>query len=932
MSVKKRLSRKVSARYANNPRVRVGIRYAEEVAAGRIPAGKICRLACQRSLKDHERKRFKYSFDAEEAERVIAVIEYLPHTKGKWAAKRESIRLEPWQIWIFTELFGWIKNSTGKRRYREAYISVPRKNGKALCLDTMIPTPDGLRRLGDIKPGSEVIGGDGRPCRVVAETEVQLGRPCYELTFSTGERVIADSEHEWVTDAKTDRERLKGRGGKTAAPRPSIKTTSEIFESLKYGRADRVEWNHRVAVAPAVELPDRELTIDPYIFGLWLGDGTSSCAQITVGKQDARAIEDSVTGAGYPFRKLTAVNLYSLSDGIRHGKPELRAQTVCAKLRSLDVIQNKHIPESYLTAGTAQRIALLQGLMDSDGFCSKVGQCEFTTTSPALRDGFLQLAGSLGLKCSCLTHRATLDGRDCGEKYRIIFVAYSDFPVFRLARKWERQKTKPSSLTRTSHRQIVEVTPVDSVPVKCIQVDSDDHTFCIGASCIPTHNSLVAAAIGLLMLSFDGEVGAEVYCGATTQKQAWEVFKPARMMVMKTPELRDEFNIEPLAGSLVVVEDGSKFEPVIGDPGDGSSPSCAIIDEYHEHRTPDQYDTMASGMGARDAPLMLVITTAGVMSGGPCYQHQRDAERVVEGVASNDELFVAIWHADADDDWADPKTIEKANPNMGVSVGKDYLLSRQREAVASASRQNVFRTKHLNQWVGARSAFLNMRRWLQCRTNVSLSDLAGEECMIAIDLASKSDLACVMRLFPDDKAGRRHFYAYPRFYLPEAAVENDKTGKYQAWVKQGLITVTDGDEIDFGRIREDVEEDLSTYSVIEVAYDPWRATQLAQELGAAGATMVEYRNTVQQMSEPMKEIEAAVNSRRFHHDGNDVLAWMASNVVNKIDANNNYFPRKEQQDMKIDGIVAAIMGIGRLIYRDPAQQVNVYQERGLRTL
>jgi len=445
--------------------------------------------------------------------------------------------------------------------------------------------------------------------------------------------------------------------------------------------------------------------------------------------------------------------------------------------------------------------------------------------------------------------------------------------------------------------------------------------------------SILAAAVGLYMLGFDGETGAEVYCGATSEKQAWEVFKPARMMVKKTPELEENLSIEPLARSLVIAQDGSKFEPIIGDPGDGSSPSLGIVDEYHEHKTPTQYDTLVSGMGARDNPLMFIITTAGAMHGGPCYEHQREVERVLEGTLDNDEQFGLIYHADVDDDWADPAVLEKANPGIGVSVSRDYLESRQRDAVNSPIRQNLFRTKHLNQWVSAKQGAFNMDRWQKCADpSMTLDDYEGRECVIAIDLASKSDIAAAMKVFWEDVDGKRHYYAFPRFYLPEERIHQDKTGRYQPWMTSGILTATDGDEIDFGVIRDDVEEDMERFDVVEVPFDPWRATQLAQELSAGGAQTVEFRNTVAQMSEPMKELDAAINSNRFHFDGNDALSWMASNTVAKKDANQNVFPRKERDENKIDGIVAAIMGIGRLIYRDIDDEINVYQERGLRTL
>ena len=445
---------------------------------------------------------------------------------------------------------------------------------------------------------------------------------------------------------------------------------------------------------------------------------------------------------------------------------------------------------------------------------------------------------------------------------------------------------------------------------------------------VPRKNgkSIFAAGIGLFMLTMDGEYGAEVYSGATSEKQAWEVFRPAKQMCERTPEFKSDCGIEVMAKTIAVPGDGSRFEPIIGNPGDGSSPSCAIIDEYHEHKSPDLFDTMVTGMGSREQPITLVITTAGSNLGGPCYTHQRELEKILEGTIEGDDRFAIIYDADPDDDWADPTTLIKANPNIGVSISEDFLLARQREAKQSTAKQNIFRTKHLNQWVSAREAFFNMIKFKECADQkLKLKQFANKDAYFILDLATKSDMAAYQRLFPIfDDQGKLHLYAFPKFYLPEDAVENDKTGNYQAWMNSGHLTVTDGNEIDFSVIRDDVMADMSQYNCMECLYDPWRATQLAQELSKEGALMVEYRQTVQNMSEPMKEMEAAVNGGRFHYDGNPIFTWMASNVVAKLDAKENIYPRKEgeRNQNKIDGIVATIMGIGRAITAEPPEDLD----------
>lgn len=454
---------------------------------------------------------------------------------------------------------------------------------------------------------------------------------------------------------------------------------------------------------------------------------------------------------------------------------------------------------------------------------------------------------------------------------------------------------------------------------------------------VPRKNgkSVLSAAIGLYMLVMDDEFGAEVYSGATSEKQAWEVFKPAKLMASRTESLQEMFALEVNAKALTIVDNGSKFEPLIGKPGDGSSPSLAIVDEYHEHDTPDLYDTMKTGMGAREHPLMLVITTAGSNIGGPCYDMQLDIQKILEGVFDDDRTFGLIYGIDEGDDWKSEASLRKANPNYDVSVSKDYLIGQVQAAIRSPSKQNIVKTKHLNVWAGARTAWLNMELWNKCADKtLDIADFVDVPCVIGVDLASKIDIAALGQVFYREEGdGFLHYYAFPRMYVPEGALEISKNAqRYLGWQSQGLLEIIDGDEIDFGEIQRYIAGDenggglCDDYIVNEVVYDPWQATQLAQNLTSLGATAVEFRNTTQNMSPAMKELEGAIASGRFHHTGDPVLGWMASNIVVKPDANDNIFARKESSDHKIDGMIAMIMAVGRAFYAGPSGSAYEDQE------
>jgi len=448
---------------------------------------------------------------------------------------------------------------------------------------------------------------------------------------------------------------------------------------------------------------------------------------------------------------------------------------------------------------------------------------------------------------------------------------------------------------------------------------------------IPRKNgkSQMVAPLGLYMLAADNEFGAEVYSGATTEKQAWEVFRPARLMAERTPEYQDAFGVEVNASNLHIVANGSRFEPVIGKPGDGASPSCAIVDEYHEHATDELVDTMLTGMGAREQPLLVIITTAGSNVASPCYALEQDAAKVLDGALDDDELFALIYGIDPEDDWTSELALRKANPNLDVSISLEYLRARQREAISSSRKQNVFKTKHLNCWVNASTSWMNMEAWKACADAPPIEEFEGAPCYVGIDLASKVDIAAMVLLFPREQDGATHYHAYGRYYLPEDRIADGRNPLYQGWHIDGLLTATDGAVIDHQQIGDDLLDAAHAYEIAEVPFDPWNAAMFATQMMGKGLPMVEMRQTVGNLSEPMKQLEALVLSGRFHHTGDPVLTWMVSNVVAKEDAKGNIFPRKEREEAKIDGVVATLNALGRAMLRSGPDAGSTYESSDL---
>lgn len=445
---------------------------------------------------------------------------------------------------------------------------------------------------------------------------------------------------------------------------------------------------------------------------------------------------------------------------------------------------------------------------------------------------------------------------------------------------------------------------------------------------VPRKNgkSALSAGIALYMLCADGEFGAEVYSGATNEKQAWEVFGPARLMAMRTPALCRKFGVEVNAKSLVRIDDASKLETIVGDPGDGQSPSCSIHDEYHEHPDDGQVDTMQTGMGAREQPLQVLITTAGDNLAGPCYAEIQDQRQRLAGIGHNggppidDETFFVEYTIDKGDDWKSEEVLRKANPNFGVSVGEDYLRARQRDAIATPRKAGVFKTKHLNLWVAAKAAYFDIEAWRRCHDAGipikgvdahKLERLRGRRCIAGLDLASKIDIAALELLFPPigGKATPEDPYVRVGFYfVPSETVLN--VAAYQAWDAQGLLNVTEGNIIDYDEILEVLREIRGAFQLEMVAYDPHQATMMVTTMVKEGFPVVEYRPIVLNFSEPMKELDALTKAGSIAHGGCPVMEWEMSNVVAAADKKDNVYPNKPRAEAKIDNPVALISALG----------------------
>ena len=340
--------------------------------------------------------------------------------------------------------------------------------GKALALDTPLPTPTGWTTMGEVAVGNELLGADGRPTRVVAATGVMLGRPCYEVEFSDGTVIVADAAHQWLTETRASRKSAQAAAVnynryKNQRTFAAVRTTGEIAGSLRCDTQDR-RLNHSVVNARALDLPDREFLVPPYTLGAWLGDGTSAAAQITTVDPE---IVMRIEADGF----VAAVG------------------TLQARLRTIGVLGNKHIPTEYLRGSEAQRRALLAGLLDTDGTVTAGGAVQFSVTSQRLACDVAELIVSLGYRCQTSTKR--VQGRHESSSIAYTLTFSTEDKVFALERKAVAHKERRAAVgtARSGSRFIVDVRPIGSVAVRCVEVDNDSHMYLAGKAMIPTHNS-----------------------------------------------------------------------------------------------------------------------------------------------------------------------------------------------------------------------------------------------------------------------------------------------------------------------------------------------------------------------------------------------------------------------------------------------------------
>jgi phage terminase large subunit-like protein len=413
-------------------------------------------------------------------------------------------------------------------------------------------------------------------------------------------------------------------------------------------------------------------------------------------------------------------------------------------------------------------------------------------------------------------------------------------------------------------------------------------------------------------------------------------------MARASPALRRRLEIPKGATAKTIRYDAtaSFYTALSSDTGGaakhGLNVHGVIIDELHVITDRELVTTLETGTGSRDQPLVAYITTAGIPGESPVWEDKRDqAVKVADGTVELEDFLTIIYAADPkvaiDGTWADPEVWADANPGLGISLRSDYIASKASEAAITPANLNAFLRLHLNVPSDALAGWLPLPTWDRSASIVDELDLHGARCFGGLDLASSLDLAALVLVFPDEND--RIIDVVARFWTPEATLAkraHRDRADYELWVREGWLTATPGETIDYDVIEADVGNLLAGLGsgCEAIDYDPWGSKQLRQHLEQAGAKIFELRQGFASISPPMKEAERLVVERNLRHGGNPVLRWMVANTVTVQDPAGNIKPDRKRSRSRIDGVVALIMAISAW-QRSISRGRSVYDERGL---
>lgn len=437
-----------------------------------------------------------------------------------------------------------------------------------------------------------------------------------------------------------------------------------------------------------------------------------------------------------------------------------------------------------------------------------------------------------------------------------------------------------------------------------------------------------AAGLAAYGLFADGEDGAECYCAAADRDQAALLYNVLAGMIRQNTTLANNCKIRDSVKR--VIYGGSYLKAISSEANTkhGFNSHFIICDELHAWRGRELWDVLKTSTGARAQPMIIVITTAGTDRHSICWELHEYAKKVRDKKIHDPQFLPILYSVDENADWKDETNWKLANPNYGISIDPEYMKAQCREAQNNPAYENTFRNLHLSQWTSQTTRWIQMDAWRKCCGEAEFDPMAAKP-VGGLDLSSTTDISAWSMVQRDDDG---FFRVKWRFYLPEAMAERaEKTDgvPYRRWAEAGLVTLTRGNRIDYATIKRDVLADCEEYGIRQIGVDPWNADYMVQELQAEGLDIVNVRQGFASLSQPSKQLEAAIADGTLLHGGNAAAEWQADNVEVDTDANGNIRPVKPKHaasGKRIDGIVATVIALAVLLEEDPASPVFDYYE------
>ena len=422
----------------------------------------------------------------------------------------------------------------------------------------------------------------------------------------------------------------------------------------------------------------------------------------------------------------------------------------------------------------------------------------------------------------------------------------------------------------------------------------------------------LAAELGLFALIADGEPAASVIMAANSREQGHIDFDAASAFARQLDPRKKSLKV--LRNEIVFQKNNASLRVISADAstGDGLNPSMVILDELHEAVDSKLFDVLRSGQGLREQPLMLSITTAGFRIGGFCNQYEDYCKEILMGQKVDDTLFALLYTLDDGDDWTDESNFIKSNPNLGVTVKRDWLSEQVNQAKNSPTLEVGVKTKNLNVWCSSSTTWIPEHIIKNSMKKLDMSEFRNDNRYIVymgFDLAAVSDLTAftIMLVDPDEEK----YYFKTWYYLPKRALDGKYNSElYKMWAQKGYLTLTDSETTDYAYIKNDILYWYNNLEVQLVSYDSWNATSLVNDLIKEGLPMQSYSQSIGNFNRPTKELERLILSDKVVIDNNPITRFCFDSVELKVDINGNAKPCGDHEKKKIDGVISMLNCLG----------------------